>query len=249
MTRFTQIAAAALIALQPLAASAAQFQAPMFHSPTLIRQQYRQQEQMRLAQHVHSARQQTYAKVGDYTPALPASGLSIGSVTAPVTIVEFIDYACPHCAGFETQIMPMLKSQYVNTGKVRFVVRNFPLSYHAAANVAAQAVECARRQKESFGWTLHDALLTVTAADNDLTQNDVYAAFQKLPGIDTEAMYYCIDTKATQARITQDEQDGVNGGVNGTPSFWVLGQHGKAELIQGAVSFATFQKVIAGMQQ
>lgn len=246
MHRFFLVALSFVFAVQPVMASASSITVPP-HSPRIIRQAYEAQQQKRLS--MHGTQTQTYAKVGDYAPALPAGGLAIGSSAAPVTIVEFVDYACPSCAQFETQTMPMLKSQYIDTGKIRFVVRNFPLSYHAAATVAAAAVECVRDQNESYGWTLHDMLLGLMQKNGDLTQDDVYHAFQSIKGIDTETMYYCLDTNAKQALINRDMSDAVNGGINGTPSFWVLGQHGKAELIQGAVSFATFQKVIAAMSK
>jgi protein-disulfide isomerase len=215
-------------------------------SPQSVRDNAAAAEKARLLQHSRGS-SQTYAPVGDYTPALPAKGLSEGSALAPVTIVEFTDYGCPFCAQFAEQTLPLITSQYIAKNKVRFVVRNFPMSFHPAANVSAMAVECARDQSDMLAWQLHNLLLAKTAERNELTQDDVYAALKAIPGFDLQKMYYCIDTAAKQPLLDLDKGDAVNGGINGTPSFWVLGPKGKAELIQGAVPFETFQKVIDTM--
>lgn len=244
MKKFSAIVLFLCFALQPVATSA---MTAVRISPRTLHAQYAAQVAQRLSKRGSSSA--TYAPVGDYTPALPAKGLSLGSTTAPVTIVEFLDYACPSCAQFDVQTLPQIKTRYIASNKVHFVVRNFPLSFHAAANTAAQAVECSRDQNENFGWQLHDALLAMTLKNGDLTQDDVYTAIQSVTGIDTEKMYYCIDTKAKQPVIDLDTQDAVNGGINGTPSFWVLGPKGKAELVQGSLPFVSFQKVIETMMK
>lgn len=189
----------------------------------------------------------TYAPVGDYVPTLPEDGYSIGELSAPITVVEFVDYACPYCAKFAQDTFPALKKRYVDTGKVRFVFRNFPISFHPAAGVAAQAVECSRKQSESYALELQAAFFAAVTKNGELTQDDVYKAFQSLKGIDTEKMYYCIDTADTIAQITGDMDDAVKGGVNGVPSFWVLGKKGKAELVQGAIDITAFKRVLDTM--
>ena len=69
----------------------------------------------------------------------------LGSEDAPVTIIEFSDYQCPFCRKFWTETLPSLKSEYIDTGKVRFVYRDFPLaSLHAMAIPSAEAAECVR---------------------------------------------------------------------------------------------------------
>src|SRR6266478_9275032 len=59
--------------------------------------------------------------------------MALGSADAPVTIIEFSSLTCPHCAAFEQNVFPMLQSQYIDTGKVRFVSREFPLDLKAAS--------------------------------------------------------------------------------------------------------------------
>ncbi|UPA22771.1 DsbA family protein [Candidatus Peribacteria bacterium] len=185
----------------------------------------------------------SYNKVGDYMPALPATGYSLGDEKAPITVVEFVDYACPFCATFATKTLSTIQSRYIKSGKVRFVFRNFPLTYHPAATAAAQAVECSRDQSESYALELQKKFFAESSDDDGLTQDDVYAAFESLKGIDTEKMYYCIDTEAKVPLIEQDMQDASDGGIGGVPSFWVLGPKGKTVLMQGALDFASFKKV------
>ena len=69
----------------------------------------------------------------------------IGSEDAPVTIIEFSDYQCPFCRKFWTETLPLIKSEYIDTGKVKFVYRDFPLaSLHPMATPSAEAAECVR---------------------------------------------------------------------------------------------------------
>src|SRR3989344_7320374 len=71
----------------------------------------------------------------------------LGDKNAPVTIIEFSDYQCPFCRKFWTEILPSIKSEYIDTGKVKFVYRDFPLtSIHPSAEPAAEATNCVREQ-------------------------------------------------------------------------------------------------------
>jgi protein-disulfide isomerase len=229
-------------------------------SPRTLHLMYWQQEQLRAQQHglmlqASSASSVSsdswssssasslshYMPVGDLIPALPLDAYSVGSASAPVTVV---DYGCPSCAIFATTTMTSVTKNYIQTGKVRFVFRNFPLSYHPAANVAAMAIECSRDQSADYALSLQTAFFAATAKNNDLTQDDIYGAIAHLKGVDTEKLYYCIDTSAKQSVLDRDEVDAIAGGVNGTPSFWILGKNGKSELVQGALDDASFKKVL-----
>src|ERR1700688_3478354 len=66
--------------------------------------------------------------------------MALGNAKAPVTVVEYASMTCPHCAAFEQNVLPMLKSKYIDSGKVRFVFREFPLEIKAAA--AAMLARC-----------------------------------------------------------------------------------------------------------
>jgi protein-disulfide isomerase len=86
-------------------------------------------------------------------------GYSLGSSDAPVTIVEFTDYQCPFCRRFESTTFSEIRKKYIDTGKVRFVVRDFPLAeMHPDAMQAAEAAHCAGDQGQF--WPMHDALFS-----------------------------------------------------------------------------------------
>ncbi|MEF9475845.1 MAG: DsbA family protein, partial [Candidatus Mariimomonas ferrooxydans] len=80
----------------------------------------------------------------------------MGDSDAPVTIIEFSDFQCPFCRRSYTDTLPQIKANYVDTGKVKLVYRDFPLSFHPAAQPAAEAFECAEEQGKE--WELHDKL-------------------------------------------------------------------------------------------
>ncbi|MGK0209072.1 MAG: protein-disulfide isomerase, partial [Patescibacteria group bacterium] len=80
----------------------------------------------------------------------------LGDADAPVTIVEWSDYECPFCARFYSQTYDQIKSKYIETGKVKLVFRDFPLSFHNNAQKAAEAAECAGEQGKYY--EMHDLL-------------------------------------------------------------------------------------------
>lgn len=88
----------------------------------------------------------------------------MGSVNAPVTIIEFSDYECPYCKRFFNETLPQLKSMYIDMGKVRLVYRDLPLLTHEpAATNEARAANCARAQKEDVGYfRFHDGIFRTT---------------------------------------------------------------------------------------
>lgn len=84
----------------------------------------------------------------------------LGDANAPVVMIEFSDYECPFCGRFFSQTLPQVKSEYVDTGKVKFVYKDFPLtSIHFNAQAAAEAARCVRDQLGDDGyWNMHDAV-------------------------------------------------------------------------------------------
>jgi len=80
----------------------------------------------------------------------------LGNAAAPVTMIEFSDFQCPYCLRFWQETLPQIKQAYVDTGKVKFVYRDFPLSFHPGAMPAAQAANCANKQGKY--WEMHDLI-------------------------------------------------------------------------------------------
>lgn len=81
---------------------------------------------------------------------------AIDAAKAPVELIEYSDFQCPFCRRFFEETYPEIKKQYIDTGKVKFVYRHFPLDFHPAAQKSAEAAECAREQGKF--WEMHDAI-------------------------------------------------------------------------------------------
>lgn len=156
-----------------------------------------------------------------------------GSAQAPVTIIEFSDYQCPYCAKYVKETQAQIMAQYVETGQVRYVFRDFPLTFHAEAQKAAEAAECAGEQDQY--WEMHDYLFE----NNDyLTVENLkgYAADLKL---DIKKFNNCLDQGTMAEEVKKDLADGKKYGVQGTPGFFINGK-----LISGAQPFSVFKKEI-----
>ena len=156
-----------------------------------------------------------------------------GDPDAPITIIEFSDYECPFCARFYSETLGLLEQNYIDTGKVNLVYRDFPLSFHPSAQKAAEAAECAGEQGEYY--EMHDMLFESGVAGG-VAQFKQYAATL---GLDTGAFNSCLDSGAMEAEVQKDMADGSAAGVSGTPSFVING-----ELLVGAQPFAAFKQVI-----
>ena len=120
----------------------------------------------------------------------------LGEADAPVTIVEFSDFQCPYCHDFFAESFDLIKENYIDTGKVKLIYRDFPLSGHKQANLAAQAAECARKnasdvaevQDEAY-YKMHDWLfenVTSWSGQEDAEAIIVAGAKDEL-GVDIQA--------------------------------------------------------------
>ncbi|MBI4360631.1 DsbA family protein [Candidatus Micrarchaeota archaeon] len=176
----------------------------------------------------------------DYRDLIQDFAGAEGDENAPVTIVEFSDYQCPFCRSFFESSLPQIREQYVNTGKVRIVFKDFPLSFHPDAPKAAEAARCAGDQGKYFD--MHDAIYQGQGPANlgTVTINEsVYATYAKQLGLNEAQFQTCLDSgKFTQA-VQGDFAQGVAAGVSGTPSFYVNNQ-----LLVGAQPFSVFKQAI-----
>ena len=139
-----------------------------------------------------------------------------GPATAPVTIVEYGDYECPHCG----RAYPIVKELQRRLGdQLRFVFRNFPLeNVHPHAAHAAAAAEAAAGQRKF--WEMHDV---VFERQQHLTDPDLRRYAEEL-GLDAERFVADAASRATAERVRGDFMSGVRSGVNGTPTFFVNGR-------------------------
>ncbi|MEM5804955.1 MAG: DsbA family protein [Candidatus Aenigmatarchaeota archaeon] len=156
-----------------------------------------------------------------------------GSANAKVTMIEFSDFQCPFCARFWKDTLPLLEEEYIKTGKLKFVYRDFPLDFHQFAKKAAEAAECANEQNKF--WEYHDKLFENQQA-LDITSLKRYA--QEL-GLDTAKFNECLDSGKYANEVQKDVQDGMAYGVSGTPTFFINGIK-----VVGAQPYSVFKQII-----
>jgi protein-disulfide isomerase len=137
-----------------------------------------------------------------------------GEKDAKVTLIEFTDYQCPFCSRHFRETMPQIVTDYVKTGKVKYVLKEFPLeSIHPLAFKAAEAASCAGEQGKY--WEMHDRLFT----------NQNALAAQQLPGhadavgLDAAKFKSCLEGGQYAAKIRKDLADAQKAGATGTPTF------------------------------
>ena len=173
-------------------------------------------------------------------------GPSLGKPDAPVTLVEFSDYQCPFCGRFFQQTFAALKTDYIDTGKVRYVFRDFPLdSIHPQARKAAEAGHCAGAQGKY--WEMHDTLFKHQSA----LKVDNLKAFARDLGLDADAFNACLDQGTYAEAVNQHLAAGSQAGITGTPGFFIgkTGAEGtiEAAFIKGAQPITAFRQVIDGL--
>jgi protein-disulfide isomerase len=156
-----------------------------------------------------------------------------GDENAPVTIIEFSDYECPFCARFYSQTLSQIDEQYIKTGKVRLIYRDYPLSFHPQAQKAGEAAECAGEQGKYY--EMHDMLFEAGVAGGV----DSFKKHAGMIGLDQAAFDTCLDSGAQAEEVQKDFADGNKYGVQGTPAFFINGK-----LISGAQPFSVFEAAI-----
>ena len=164
-------------------------------------------------------------------------GFSLGDAKAPLVMVEYTDFQCPFCQQFQNTAFAQIKANYIDTGKLRFVSRDFPLDFHENARRAATAGRCAAEQGKF--WEMRHVMIVNAEQlkpDNLIT----YAANVKL---DVPKFKSCLESDRFKAQIDQDIAEGEIAGVQGTPSF-VIGrlENDKLEGVRlvGAQPYAQF---------
>jgi len=148
-------------------------------------------------------------------PKILTQDHTLGDANAKVTVVEYGDFECGFCGAFARNEFPTLKTTYVDTGKVRWVFRHFPLSQHARARPAAIAAECADDQGMFFEY--HDLIF---ANQSDLSDTMLQAHADTL-GLDRTAFDACLAGTSKDNRIDEDVTSGGILGVTSTPTFFV----------------------------
>ncbi len=171
---------------------------------------------------------------------------SLGDANAEVIVIEFSDFQCPFCRMFYDQTISSLKDEYVSTGKVRFVYRDFPLSsIHPLAQKSAEASECADEQGKF--WEYHNKMFD---EQSKLGQGTIDYSIEDLKNwateisLDANQFNQCLDSGKYEQEVQKEFQDGVSYGVSGTPTFYIVNlQKGFVEVV-GAQPYSAIKQVI-----
>lgn len=178
---------------------------------------------------------------GETTVAVSADDDAfLGKENAPIVVIEFSDFQCPFCRKMWRDTLPQLKKEYIDTGKVKFVYRDFPLDFHPGAMPAAQGADCAR--EEGQFWEMHDKIFgeqdkqgtgTIQFGIKEVKQ---WAA---AIGLDTKKFNQCLDSGKYDGEVKDDLKDGQAAGVTGTPNTFVNGRK-----LNGALPYESFKSLI-----
>lgn len=170
----------------------------------------------------------------------------LGEASAKVTMVEFTDYQCPFCRRHAQQVLPNIITDYVKTGKVRYFIREFPLTQiHPRAARASEAALCAGDQNRY--WEMHSKIFS---DPNKLADEDLVAHAEAI-GLEAAKFKACLEEGRHRARVEADMNLGIKAGVAGTPSFLIgltdpadPNKFTATELLQGALPYPQFQAAI-----
>ena len=184
------------------------------------------------------------------TPAKPAANAAsllaptpqdriLGQPDAPITIVEYASLTCPHCAHFDTAVLPKLKEKWIDTGKAKLILRDFPLDEPAMR--AAMVARCA--PPERF-YPLVDALFS--GQEKWATAKDYRAALErlaKLGGVGDKEFKACIADKKLEDQVAGSRLTAAKDlGVDSTPTFFINGTK-----FEGAPTVEAFERALSGL--
>ena len=165
-----------------------------------------------------------------------------GDPQAPVTLLEYSDFTCGFCEKFFHETFPRLLSDYIETGKVRFVYRDFPRAPGGPALHSALAARCAGEQQAY--WQMHDRLFN-SGREFEIPKLQNYA---KELGLNVSEFSECLENQQHITHIYQDRLEGGNLGIRGTPGFVLfltdLSQESEIVVIPGAFPFDVFKEQI-----
>jgi protein-disulfide isomerase len=175
------------------------------------------------------------------TMAMPANAYELGKTSAPIVMIEYTDLQCPFCQQFHNTAFDEIKKNYIDTGKVLYVSRDFPLDFHPWARPAAIAARCAGDQGKF--WELRNTLQT----NADKLSKEMIAQHAKDLNLDMKKFQACADSDFYTADINKQVAEGTAAGVSGTPSF-IIGKVENGQLdgvrLVGAMPYASFDAKI-----
>ena len=150
----------------------------------------------------------------------------LGKPTAPVTVIEYVSLTCPHCANFQRHLFARMKKEFIDTGKVRYIVREFPIGHTAGA--AAIVNRCAPEAKYFF--LLNQFLTRQSEWVSQEVRPDAIYSVAKSSGMSRETFDKCLSNQTIIDGLTEVKQRGRQFGVIGTPTFFINGRKAQGEV-------------------
>jgi protein-disulfide isomerase len=167
--------------------------------------------------------------------------MALGPANASVTITEFASMTCPHCAAFNENVFPKIKSEYIDTGKIRYVFREFPLDIKAAAG--SMLTRCIAKNDAAKYFAVTDMLFKQQGDWVVKNTTETLTRIGKQAGLSQQAVEDCLKDQALLDKIVADQKFASEVlKVNSTPTFFING-----DKIKGETSFEEFDKRIKSL--
>lgn len=168
-------------------------------------------------------------------PASELPEIAMGRADAPVTIVQYESLTCPFCRKFLLESFPVLKREYIDTGKVRFILREFPIGMQSGA--ATIAMRCAAPDKH---FVLYEKFMTQQAAwvSQEVRRDPIFKIASQV-GMSRADFDACYENRSMIAGLNQIKERGRTLGIIGTPNFFVQGK-----LVKGTLDMAKIREMI-----
>jgi protein-disulfide isomerase len=167
--------------------------------------------------------------------------MALGPANAPVTITEYASMTCPHCAAFNEAVFPKIKAEYIDTGKIRYVFREFPLDIKAAAG--SMLARCIAKDDAAKYFAVVDMLFKQQNEWVAKNTTETLTRIGKQAGLSQQAVENCLKDQSLLDKIAADQKYANEVlKVNSTPTFFLNG-----EMIKGETSFEEFDKRIKAL--
>jgi protein-disulfide isomerase len=164
---------------------------------------------------------------------------AIGDEDAPIIIVEYTDYQCPFCSRHYEQTFPLILENFVETGIVRYVFKDFPLTtIHPQAEKAAEAARCAGDQGQYLG--MHNILFERQGSWGLGDPSENFVNYAEELGIDASLFKECLASGQYEEAVKADLNEGIQFGVTGTPAFFINGYP-----VSGAQPYSLFEEAVS----
>ncbi len=162
----------------------------------------------------------------------------LGKSDAPVTIIEFSDYQCPFCKSFYNETLPLIKENYIDTGLVKFIYRDFPIPKYIGSKEAAQSAECVgEKGGDEAYFNMHNILFE--GVEQWSGSEDLISIFADYGNDLTYDIESCLLNEDMLSEVESDYNAGKSYGVEGTPTFFINGKK-----LVGAYPYETFKALI-----